>query len=496
MPNPFSAAANAFASAMLERRAQALEQKLYFYNDIGAAIRMGTLVHGPGATEMYEQAYGHGRDGNSAVFACLDAKATAFTEATLKVWQREGDERKWIENHPLQSLLDMPNPAMDGKLLWHWTEWVLNLDGNAYWQKVRAGSKDTGNVVELWPLSPLLITPVSEGNDFITFYKYEYESGKFARIEPHNMVHFRDGLDDRDHRLGMSRLKRLTHEIMGDDLATEWQASMLKNGGAAGMMVSLPKDASATPEDARELERRISAKFSSGNQGKVGVLTFGATMAPYGFNPEQMALDVMHRVPEERISAVLRVPAIIAGLGAGLERATYSNFSEARAQFTELTILPEYQFRAATIGTQLKPDFTNDPRHWVDFDITEMRALQEDEDAKYRRLTEAVTAGWITVDEARSDVGLPPLNPAEAPLQLPPGREEEEPEERARRMLETKAANLTELPTVLAAMVELARPGMEAEVGSYLEGQRQRVRRALLETEGQLSAPVTMNGRH
>jgi phage portal protein BeeE len=91
-----------------------------------------TLVHGPGAGEDK-------RSYNSAVFACLMAIATSYTEPPLAVMRKLADGN--IENlheHPLQKLLDSPTP--NGEIspdeLLFWTAWAKHIEGNAYWLKV------------------------------------------------------------------------------------------------------------------------------------------------------------------------------------------------------------------------------------------------------------------------------------------------------------------------------------------------------------------------
>jgi hypothetical protein len=132
-------------------------------------------------------------------------------------------------------------------------------------------------------------------------------------------------------------------------------------------------------------------------------------MAQFGFSPEQMAFDAVRRIPETRIAASLRVPAIVAGLGAGLDASTYNNTSQAAEWFTERTLMPLWQMDAAKWTQQLLSDFTSDPALEVAFDMSDVRALQEDEDAMYTRLQRAVGGPWMTPNEARSDVGLAAL---------------------------------------------------------------------------------------
>lgn len=444
-------------------------RKIEFHQDIGAAITLGTLVHGPGATDLIQGVYGP--DGNSAVFACLNAIATAYPEAPLRVFRAgsEPGQRDLMSESPLQGLLDRPNPHMSADEVWFWVQWAKHCDGNAYLRKIRSGRR---NVVELWPVSPRLLQPITEKGStrFIDWYKFNYAPGKWERIEVEDIIHFRLGVNDADHRLGLSPLKRLVAEVGTDAEATRFSDALLGNYGVPGLVVTVPPDTQMTEADALAMKERIGSAFGSKNRGNVGVLTAGAKMEAFGFSPEMMDLKAIHRIPEERISAVLRVPAIIAGLGAGLDRATYANFREARAMFVEQTILPLYQFDAGVVNSQLVPDFTSDRRVYVQHDITDMRALQEDETAKYTRLDLGVKTGWIDPDEARADVGLPPRGNQAPPLT--PGK--------SLLYAMKQAGTFDDYPALMEAMVELARPGLEADLEEYFSEQRKRLKRKLL----------------
>ena len=325
--------------------------------------------------------------------------------------------------------------------------------GNAYLRKIRAGKGPGGNVLELWPVSPTRIQPVTTKEDaargvFISYYAYVYDPDQPPeQVPPEDIIHFRLNLDDKDNRMGASPLARLVREVAGDEEAHKWQKSMLENGGTVGMLIQVPEDSSITVEQAEDMKMRFEERFGGANRGRTGVLMGGASATPYGFSPEQMDMKALHRIPEERIAAVLRVPAIIAGLGAGLDRSTYSNFREAREMFAEMTLMPLYAFDAATLNMQLTPEFTSDRKIRIAFDVSDLRAFQEDETEKYKRLDLAVKTGWIRPNEARTDVGLPPdmddeafaaAHTAVTPLQ--PGEEDgdeqealPEPRQKARR---------------------------------------------------------------
>jgi HK97 family phage portal protein len=479
-----------------EPTTEPVEKKIYFYPDgiapttaidqnINQAIRLGMLVHGPGASEAYQRAW-HTDDSNSAVYACLRFISTAATEAPLRVFSEDRDgEKHPLADHPLQKLLKRPNPHLSMRSMEKYKQWCKLVSGNAYHRKVRA---QIGQPAELWPISPTRIIPVTTKDDaargvFISYYLYFYDPSKDPeRIPVEDIIHYRNGLDDRDHRLGCSSLARVAREVMGDDAARDWQTEMLNNGGAAGMIVQVPADTDISREAAEELKAELTSRFGLGNRGKVGVLTGGASMSPYGFSPSDMDMSSSHRFPEERISAVFGAPAVIVGLGAGLEHSIYNNYHEAREAFTEDTLLPLYRDDADTLNLHLLPEFTSDPRITIEYDTNEMRALQEDADSRWSRVVEAWNGGLLTRNQAMGEMGLPLESGPEGderkvPMLPPAGGPPGKLGEPGAKTLSLKAGEVT--AETLQALVELSVPGFTDEFDKYLAGARRRVNRAL-----------------
>jgi HK97 family phage portal protein len=391
--------------AMIPSESKALEQLAAYTH----ALTVRTLVHGPGASDL---AYGPlGTAGNSAVFACLQVIATAIGEPELRVYRTTPAGRVVVPSSPLGDLLARPNPVFALDTLLAYVSACLHVEGNAYWRKLRSGDPETGNVVALWPISPTRIGPWTDphSSDFITAYRYFYAPGRYQDIPTANIVHFRYGVEDRDHRVGTAPLKRLAREVSSDEQATRYADRLLANLAINGLTLTFDKEAPPIDQaTADELKARISAAYGGDNAGSTAVLSPGATLTALGFSPEQMDLKVLHRVPEERISAVLGVPAIVAGLGAGLDRSTYANFSEARESFTETKLLPLWKSLAADLTIQLVPDFTSDRSTVLAFDTSEVRALATDQNAEAEKLKTLVEAGIISTDEARAEIGLAP----------------------------------------------------------------------------------------
>lgn len=440
------------------------------------AIVVSPLIHGPGSRELL--AAQRGGDGNSAVYACLRVIAEAVAEPPLRVYRTERDgSRVEGQDTPLGALLERPNPHLTIAAMLAYLSTCLHIDGNAYWRKLRAGNPETGNVVQLWPISPSQIEPRTEqgSGDFISYYRYYIRPGIYENLAPSQIVHFRMGLDDRDHRIGSGPIKRLLREISSDEQATKYADRLLANLSIPGLVAEFDKDAPPLPNQAAadELKQRIASSYGGDNVGGVGIGAPGMKLSQLGFSPEQMDMKTLHRVPEERIAAALGVPAVVAGLGAGLDRSTYSNFAEAREAFTEMKLLPFWRALADTLTMSLVPDFSSERGVSVAFMIDDVRALQDDQNAKAVRLKTYVDAGILTPDEARAEIGHEPL---------PQGQPEPQQEQRFRMRLlslplSRKAAD--DLPGAYERLRDDREPDWEDALRTFLAAQLARANRIL-----------------
>jgi HK97 family phage portal protein len=474
------------------RDLQEVEQKMLGTVPPQVAITPPTVItSGPGQWMLAnpEQSLG---DANSAVYACLLALCNAHIEPVLKVYQGdpEAGTAEWLDSSPLQQLLAKPNPHHTNLQLWFWTCWAKHIDGNAYLRKVRSGDELTGNVVELWPLSPRLVKPMTlpGSSRLVDFYRYTYGPYQWDDIPPENIIHFKSaGFDDQDQRLGLSPLKRLVREIASDTAATQFSDALLRNFGVPGLVVQVPQGASLSDDQAESLKQQLQTRFGFENRGNVGVLTAGATMQQFGFSPQELNLEALHNVPETRIAAVMGVPPAVAGLGVGLaQTSNFASMKQVRENFTEVTVIPNWRMDAATFNHQLKPDFTDEDDVRVAYDVSKVRALQEDRTALFTRLDNAVRTGWVMPNEARAEVGLEPMPGGDVPMPKPqiptlpvPGQQAAPPElpPAKERVISLKAGELT--ADALEALVELSTPALEEELQRYFDGQRRRIVRSM-----------------
>jgi|PlaIllAssembly_1097288.scaffolds.fasta_scaffold08153_3 HK97 family phage portal protein len=397
----------------------------------------------------YAKAVGDGTK-NSIVVAALTWIARNFPEAPVRVreFDPEGELVSTTNDGAVRmvKLIARPNAFLSGPLLWMATVIDYWVNGNAVWVKVRGGPG--GAVTELWWVPWTLIKPKwpESGNEFISHYEYKPDGSTTIKVPVEDVVHFRFGLDPDNIRVGRTPLTSAIREVFTDDEAANFSAALVRNMGVPGLVIIPPDGAIITPEDADTIKDRAKQTFGGDNRGDPLVMSANSSVQVLSFSPEQMNLRELRKLPEERVTAVLGVPAIVAGLGAGLDRSTFANYSEAREAAYEENIIPTQRLFAATIDTQLLPDFVGDDAsegYATDFDISKVRVLQEDQNALWARAGDAAAKGLITLAEFRTQIGLPvdddlhnvylrPFNVVEVPEEHvieDPNAEEEEPEE-------------------------------------------------------------------
>ena len=201
-------------------------------------------------------------------------------------------------------------------------------------------------------------------------------------------------------------------EVLGDAAASQMGAALVKNTGVPSVVISPKNDLSMTSDEAENIAEVFGRRFGGENRGRPLVISGGEVdIQTLSFSPKDLEIGKLRYINEERISAVLGVPAILAGLGSGLERATYSNVRELREFFTEQKLIPTWNHFANEFTKQLLlQDYESDPKYCFKYDLADVRALSQDEDATMNRITQGFNAGFVTVNEARSATQLPPLD--------------------------------------------------------------------------------------
>lgn len=341
---------------------------------------------------------------NAAVFQCISTLAFGYPEPPPTV-MRDGDPDP---KHPLQKLLARPNPVMSHAELMLYSIVYRAVGGNCYLHKVRGAGKQ---VVELWPYNIGQMWPIPSRFNWTEEYGYYDKDGQVRKVPATDVIHLKwPAVDLTNPTKALPPLRAVAREVNTDTEATRYLYALLKNDAVMRGVVTLPPNTAMAPSKANLLRQEFEARHGGDNRGGIAILEQGATYQRVSLNLQEMAFEALRRVPESRIAGAFRVPAILAGLYVGLEKATYANYKEARSQLTEDTFVPLWRSDAVELTQALASEFDSNPdRLMVTYDTGKVAALQENEDAKYTRVVAGYDATLLTKNEARAFLGLVPV---------------------------------------------------------------------------------------
>lgn len=342
----------------------------------------------------------------SVVTAPIQWVQRSLPEARLTVRSTARDGRITERaDHLMLALIQRPNSYYGDLSLWAGTVFSYLADGNAYWIKLRNG---VGRPGELWWVPHWTMEPRAseDGSVFIERYEYRPGGGEVVRYDPADIVHFRHGIDPRNPRKGVSPIGGAIREIFMDLESSNFVASLLRNMGTPGMVIS-PKAGGVVPaEDVEATKAWVKQAFGGDRRGEPLVMGAPTDVYPYGFNPQQMNMGEARDVAEERICALLGIPAAVVGFGAGLQSTKVgATMEELRKLAWQNGVLPVGRVFADELDRSLLPDFGNTAglrSHW---DTSEVAALQDDMVKLSTRLNTAIGGGWAMVSEGREAMG-------------------------------------------------------------------------------------------
>ena len=357
-------------------------------------------------------AYNYGRDlrrglDSNVIMAPVAWIMRTFTEALPVVEEKKDDRWRTVDGHPLTALLSRPNLFYDDDALFKALVISYCLDGNGYVIKKR---NVIGEVMAIWYAPHWLIEPKwpDDGSAFISHYEYKPGNGATIPLLPRDVIHLRFGLDPRNPRLGFSPLRPLLREVFTDEEASNFAASVLRNQGFPGVVISPKEGSSMKREQAESLKAKFIQNFTGDKRGEPFVATLPTDIKTFGFDSNQINLAGLRDITEERVCALFGLPAAVVGFGAGLQQTKVGATMRELVRLARVNVInPMARTVAKTLTRQLLVDFEPPTRtSRVRFDMSEVSVFQEDETEREQRILARVDGGLMQVADAQEQLGL------------------------------------------------------------------------------------------
>ncbi len=350
--------------------------------------------------------------GNSIVVAAVGWIKRNFPEAPPRVREKDEDGELGslvdVGARRLQEILLRPNDQYGRNILEMALAGDYWIDGNAYELLVR--DETDGRVLSRWWAPSWSLEPKrgEESRAFVDFYAYRPTADSYFELRPEDVIHHRNGFDPDNPMKGCSPLRSVLREIYTDEEAAIYTATVLRNLGVPGVIIFPDEDVELEDADAEAIKAQFTNEFTAEGRGRPMVLSAKSRVERISFSPQELNLRDLRRIPEERVTGAIGIAAIVAGMGAGLDRSTFANYAEAREASYEENLVPTHRLWSDDYTIQLLPAFVADPLDFeIDRDYSEVRVLQEDENKRWERFGTAFAKGSITMRAFNQGVGLP-----------------------------------------------------------------------------------------
>jgi len=327
--------------------------------------------------------------------------------------QADGSDEP-IPGHPCSVLVRKPQAqvrpkdrtAFNYRRLLRAVLWSLMFDGNGYLLKVRNGQKVIG--LDWIPHNVVKVVERDGQPAIIERYELNNRVGSPRKLDPSEVLHFTWGIDQEHPAVGCSPLKALMRMVMTDNQIAVFSHAVLRNPFPGLVVTPGDKDQQFEKEDLDLILKQI-AQVSGGERGGgIAAFTDLLKVEKVGYSPDDMAIRELSKLPEERICAVFGIPPIVLQLGSGLERSTFNNMRQAFEAATEQFLVPIWEDMSEVFTESLLPEFDDNQARTFRLDYSQVKSLQEDQDALHKRAREDFTANLIDRAKALAMVGADP----------------------------------------------------------------------------------------
>lgn len=346
-------------------------------------------------------------------FACINVISDAVAEATLRVWEDKGSgQRDELRDHPLRQLMQRPHPGRSESEFLSLTVRIAGITGYCVIEKVRSSR---GNVVQLGHLRIDYLKPILRDQK-PPDWEYTIPGEPPALLKAEDAVVFTYMDDPLLHVTGDTPMRAILREAGILNELTSFVKLLLERGGMPQIVLVVdPPDPNSVQErlDDAEVET-IRAEFAqkyAGYRNWAGPAVIdGMKVERVGFDMNEMAFTDLRDGLDLKVCQAFHIPPPVVQVMAGLTTSYGQTLEQSMKLLQMYTANPLRARLDGALTRSLLPEFDSRPTVSLEFDTSQVDALQEDEDAVHARAREDFRAGGITLDEFRQAIGQDPLN--------------------------------------------------------------------------------------
>jgi len=311
-----------------------------------------------------------GYEASTTVYACVELRSKLVSSVPWLAQRMGADGWEDYPDSELQRLIDDPHPQMSWQRIMRLVSQHLDLAGEAYMHKVRAGMGRAAR--ELWVLDPGVTQPMYGPTGLVELFKYQ-PRGKLERFPAEDVVYLMNA-NPRSSVRGMPTLKAAGRATDIDREAEIYQRATLENRGATDLVINVDKD--TAPDQLDKLKELFRDNYAGAtNAGKP--LFTNRDVKRLSQTAAEMDYVQGRKFIRETICTAFGVPPAMIGI---LENATLANIETARKIIWLDTIVPLLTDIESQLNRQLAKDYGEGVR--ITYDLTNVEALRDNQAEK------------------------------------------------------------------------------------------------------------------
>lgn len=332
--------------------------------------------------------------------------AENIAQVPIKTYQRMSDaDRQVLRDHPVQRMLDNPSPMLSQFEFIRDLVTDLEVFDVAFFQIARAnGGKDLA-VTRLFPDS-VELRDISSLLGPQTFRVHRGD-GTYVDLSREDVLYLKGYGDER----GISPMETLRQTIAEDQAASKYREGLYKNGMRNAGVIERPLEAPDWSEKARlrflgQLEDRFTGEQ---NSGRPLLLEEGMTWKSDQISMQSQEYIAGRELTTRVVANAYRIsPSIL-----GLADAPYASITAYNQQLYQNALAPRLTHITQSIERQLLAlTERRDDNIYLEFNLQAKLRGSFQEQAAIAQM--AVGKPFMTVDEYRALLDLPPMEQGEA----------------------------------------------------------------------------------
>lgn len=352
---------------------------------------------------------------NGTLFAITDRIITSYSQVEWRLYRKAKsgmkEDRREVTAHAALDLWNNPNPFMVGTQFRETTQQHEELTGEQWW--ICSKHPASPMPLELWPVRPDRIRPVTDPVKYIVGYEYIGPDDEVVPLGLDEVIPQRRP-NPLDPFRGLGPVQTILTDLDSSRYSREWNRRFFINSAEPGGVLQVEKRLS--DDEFNELRARWSEQHK-GTTGahRVAILENGLTWVDRSFSNRDMQFTELLAASRETIREAFGFPKPLLGATDDVNRA---NAEAAEVVFARWLIVPRLQRTKAILNHRLLPMFgTAATRLEFDYDTP----VPDDLEAEAAQLTAKANAagvlrdaGWAP-DDILATVGLPEMRYIGAP---------------------------------------------------------------------------------